>query len=313
MRLSRCRSALKSMCRRFALSGYGMCCGWLAMPVLVLLLAAGSTLAQTAVDDSLREFEERAQAAFAAVEAALASQEAQLHDLAVRHSRETLADGRASVAQAAANVLLWEQRIDELRGVEGELRRELNNLLAELASNIRETVRRSAGAVERDEPVEPIRESRAPAAAVRATESSSSAVGGEASVGTLRDDPAAVELSLGLDRPIRALVQMGLTSLGFDTGPADGLFGRRTRSAVRGWQSANDHQATGYLTRPQADTLIAAGRDAQQKQAAEKERREQRRIARQREERQRQQELAERKQAEAEEGGAWQRLSGGVP
>ena len=302
MRLSRCRSALKSMCRHFAPSADGMCCSRLAMPVLVLLLAVGSTLAETPVDDLLKEFEERVHAAFAAAETALASQEERLHDLAVRHSREELADGRASVAQAAANVLLWEQRVDELRGVEGELRRALNNLLAELASNIGETVKRSAGAVERDEPVEPIRESRAPAAAVRTTESSSGTVGGEASAGTPQDDPAAVELSLSLDRSIRALVQMGLTSLGFDAGPADGLFGRRTRSAVRGWQSANDLQATGYLTRPQADTLIAAGHDAQQEQAAERERREQRRIARQREERQRQQELAERKRAEAEKG-----------
>ncbi|MCY4514057.1 MAG: SUMF1/EgtB/PvdO family nonheme iron enzyme [Candidatus Tectomicrobia bacterium] len=308
MRLSRCRSALKSMCRRFALSGYGIYCSRLAMPVLVSLLAAGSTLAQTAVDDSLREFEERVQAAFAAAETALASQEAQLHDLAIRHSREALADGRASVAQAAANVLLWEQRIEELRGVEGELRRELNNVLAELASIIGESVKRSAGGVERDEPVELSPESRDPSAAVRATESSRGTAGGEASAGTPRDDPAAAELSLGLDRSIRAVVQMGLTSLGFDAGPADGLFGNRTRSAVRTWQTANDHQATGYLTRVQADALIAAGRVAQQelaavqKQAAERKRREQRRVAQQREERQRQQEIAETKQAEAEKG-----------
>ena len=86
---------------------------------------------------------------------------------------------------------------------------------------------------------------------------------------------------------------MGLTSLGFDAGPADGLFGSRTRSAISSWQSANDHQATGHLTRLQADTLIAAGRDAEQKRAAERERREQQHIARQRKERQK----AERERA----------------
>ena len=296
------------MYRHAVPSGAGMCYILMAMPVLVMLLATGSALAETPVNDSLREFEGRAQAAFTAAETALASEEEQLHDLAVRRSTETLADGRASVAQAAANVLLWEQRIDELRGVEGELRRELNNLLAELASSIGESVKRSAGGVERDEPVEPSPESRDPSAAVRATESSRGTAAGEASAGTPRDDPAATELSLGLDRSIRAVVQMGLTSVGFDAGPADGLFGNRTRSAVRAWQSANNHQATGYLTRVQADALITVGHVAQQelaaeqKQAAERKRREQRRIAQQREERQRQQEIAETKQAETEKG-----------
>ena len=90
--------------------------------------------------------------------------------------------------------------------------------------------------------------------------------------GTRRNNHAAVELSLDLSRSTRALIQLGLTSLGFDAGPVDGLFGNRTRAAIRSWQSENDHQATGHLTRLQADALLAAGRDAEQKRAAERER-----------------------------------------
>ena len=43
--------------------------------------------------------------------------------------------------------------------------------------------------------------------------------------------PAAVEASLGLDRPERRLIQQGLRNEGFDPGAPDGLFGPRTRAA----------------------------------------------------------------------------------
>ena len=42
-----------------------------------------------------------------------------------------------------------------------------------------------------------------------------------------------------LTREERIRVQQSLTALGFDAGPADGVFGRRTRSAIWEWQSAN--------------------------------------------------------------------------
>ena len=286
-----------------------MCYGRLTKSVLVVLLTVGSALAETPADDPLGEFKERAQAAFTAVETALASQEARLRDLAVRHSRRTLADGRPSVAQAAANARLWEKRIGRLRGEEGKLRGELDELLIALSTNIADSAQRLVVVPEHDMQVEPSPESKERVGMVRPAESSSGSVGGDVSAGAPRDDHAAVEHSLGLDRTIRALVQMGLTSLGFDPGPADGLFGKRTRLAIRSWQSANDRQATGHLTRLQADLLTAAGRDAERKQVAERERREQRSIARQREEqqkaelateeRQRQQRQTERKKAPA--------------
>ena len=65
-----------------------------------------------------------------------------------------------------------------------------------------------------------------------------------------------------LPREVRVLVQKGLASLGFDPGPADGLFGRRTRAAIWDWQAAKEHEATGYLTVPEAEALAAVGMEA---------------------------------------------------
>lgn len=42
-------------------------------------------------------------------------------------------------------------------------------------------------------------------------------------------DPAAIEASLGLERPTRRQIQQGLRNEGFDVGTPDGLFGPRTR------------------------------------------------------------------------------------
>ena len=56
-----------------------------------------------------------------------------------------------------------------------------------------------------------------------------------------------VEDGLGLDRAARRAVQRGLEAAGFDPGGADGLFGPRTRSAIRSWQTSRGSRATGYL------------------------------------------------------------------
>ena len=70
------------------------------------------------------------------------------------------------------------------------------------------------------------------------------------------------EAALRLDRSDRVLVQRGLASLGKEVGAADGVFGQRTRTALRSWQVDAGFKATGHLTREQADRLIAAGRRA---------------------------------------------------
>ncbi len=60
-----------------------------------------------------------------------------------------------------------------------------------------------------------------------------------------------------LAREERVLVQQTLNALGFDAGPADGIFGPRTRAAIREWQRASGHEATGQVTREQFAALAA--------------------------------------------------------
>ena len=55
-------------------------------------------------------------------------------------------------------------------------------------------------------------------------------------------------------------IQRGLGSLKFDAGPADGMFGNKTRGAIKNWQQAKGFDATGYLTRDQAEALRAVAR-----------------------------------------------------
>lgn len=65
------------------------------------------------------------------------------------------------------------------------------------------------------------------------------------------------ESRLGLSRGDRVTVQRRLNALGYATGGRDGVFGSRTRSAIRGWQQRNGYAVTGYLTSAQLGTLRA--------------------------------------------------------
>ena len=56
-----------------------------------------------------------------------------------------------------------------------------------------------------------------------------------------------VEEALGLERAARRQIQEGLRAAGFDPGDADGLFGPRTRAAIRRWQASQGARTTGYL------------------------------------------------------------------
>ena len=69
---------------------------------------------------------------------------------------------------------------------------------------------------------------------------------------------AAVEAALGLDRAARRRIQRGLAAAGFDPGPADGVFGRATRTAIRRWQAARGAMSTGYLDGAAAAALGAS-------------------------------------------------------
>ena len=68
-----------------------------------------------------------------------------------------------------------------------------------------------------------------------------------------------VEEGLGLNQAARRQVQQGLRAEGFDPGGADGLFGPRTRAAIRNWQSARGVRSTGYLDGPQVEALRSRG------------------------------------------------------
>ena len=74
--------------------------------------------------------------------------------------------------------------------------------------------------------------------------------------------PEAVEASLGLQRGERRQIQLGLAALGFDPGPADGLFGLRTRTAIQEWQASAGEPVTGYLDLEIAKRLAEARNEA---------------------------------------------------
>lgn len=67
---------------------------------------------------------------------------------------------------------------------------------------------------------------------------------------------ASVEAQLGLTRTQRIRIQQQLTLLGYPTGVADGLWGSKTRAALRLWQKAAKQPVTGYVTTRQV-RLIA--------------------------------------------------------
>ena len=129
----------------------------------------------------------------------------------------------------------------------------------------------------------------------------------EAEKKKLEEEAVAKEAGLGMDRATRKRIQQGLAAEGFDPGPADGLFGPRTRAAIRGWQETGGKAATGYLDEASAKALAAvaggeveavAGREAKAREEAEEaRRREDERKAREAEERRRAEAEAQRKRA----------------
>lgn len=69
--------------------------------------------------------------------------------------------------------------------------------------------------------------------------------------------PVEIEASLKLTRTQRVEIQKQLSALGYDAGVADGLWGAKTRTAIKGWQKANRKTQTGYVTAAQVK-LIAS-------------------------------------------------------
>ncbi len=67
----------------------------------------------------------------------------------------------------------------------------------------------------------------------------------------------AAEMTLRLSQLDRQRLQVALTSLGFDTQGADGVFGPRSREMILGWQKARNQPATGFLTAAQQRALLS--------------------------------------------------------
>jgi hypothetical protein len=66
----------------------------------------------------------------------------------------------------------------------------------------------------------------------------------------------AAETALRLAPADRQRIQVALTSLGFDTHGADGVFGPRSREMIQGWQRARSQPTTGFLTAAQQQALL---------------------------------------------------------
>lgn len=97
---------------------------------------------------------------------------------------------------------------------------------------------------------------------------------GDAEGGSRAPSASQVESRLDLDARERRRLQRTLNRLGYDTRGTEGVFGPGTRSAIRGWQQANDFSATGYLTAEQLSELRrqrkkGAGMGADGRSAAE--------------------------------------------
>ncbi len=74
--------------------------------------------------------------------------------------------------------------------------------------------------------------------------------------------PAETEARLRLTRSQRTEIQRQLTGIGYDAGVADGLWGSRTRAALKAWQRANRKDQTGYVTAAQIDQIAAQAGNA---------------------------------------------------
>ena len=72
-----------------------------------------------------------------------------------------------------------------------------------------------------------------------------------------RENPEAAQEALRLTRAQWAQVQSALNALGFDAGPADGLFGPRTSEAIAAWRASCGQPPIGHLDARAAEELIS--------------------------------------------------------
>lgn len=77
--------------------------------------------------------------------------------------------------------------------------------------------------------------------------------------GNNRGGSSSASAEASLSRSDRIAIQARLSDRGYYRGGLDGAFGQGTRNAIAQWQSASGFSASGYLTRSQAQTLLAGG------------------------------------------------------
>ena len=162
-----------------------------------------------------------------------------------------------NLEQLAARAYEAAERLDTAAAYEAVVERFPDSVFADLA---RGQLRKLAGGVAADGET-------AGAAAPAATPAGQIAAAPAPPPPAALADPEAAESALGLGRADRRSIQAGLVSLGFDPGPADGLFGRKTRTALSEWQAAKGEAATGWLTAAEAGVLKVAGEEALRGQA----------------------------------------------
>ena len=111
-----------------------------------------------------------------------------------------------------------------------------------------------------------------PALVVLAALAGASAVAAQEAAPAPSISPRSVENALALRHTQRVLIQQSLTASGFDVGPADGIFGARSRRGIRNWQAARGEATTGYLDARAVETLLKgapAATPIRQEKAAE--------------------------------------------
>ena len=169
---------------------------------------------------------------------------------------------RATAEQLAARAYEAAERLHAVAAYEAVLRRFPESVYADLAKaqirRLKETPALSPAAT--DSPA--VGPATPPAPPVPRVEPSPAPAG---------PNPEEAELSLGLERAERRLVQEGLASLGLSPGPADGLFGHRTREALRRYQGEKGLTETGYLTADEAQALVALGEESARREREKEE------------------------------------------
>ena len=71
-------------------------------------------------------------------------------------------------------------------------------------------------------------------------------------------------MALNLTANDRELVQRALNDAGFKAGAIDGVFGRKTRTALEGRQKRKGKPETGYLTEAQLAVLRSEGQQSKE-------------------------------------------------